>query len=103
MTLIGRPAKVVVRGEVVLVSLPPNGKQPSLPRDLPVPPEETAAPTIVYIAAKQWRKVEAALKDPKDRLIVEGYPALDGRLNALTIYALNISTTGLQRAKRANQ
>jgi hypothetical protein len=102
MTLIGRPARVVVKGDVVLVSMPPNEKQPPLPRDLPVPSAGTAMPTIVFIAAKQWQKVAESLKDPKDRLIVEGFPALDGRLKAMTVYAINTTTTALQRAKRAD-
>jgi hypothetical protein len=58
-------------------------------------------PTLVYVAARQWHKVEAALTDPTDRLIVEGYPVLDGRLQALTVYATNLTTVAWQRAKRA--
>jgi hypothetical protein len=100
LTLIGRPGRVVVKDEVVLISLPSLGKQPTLPRELPQPPTVSTS-AIVYVALKQWRPVEAALTDPKDRLIVEGFPALDGRLKALTVYATNLTTVALQRAKHA--
>jgi hypothetical protein len=100
LTLIGRPGRVIVKGEVALVSMPPTDKQPTLPRELPQPPA-ALVPTLVYVAARQWPKVEAALTEPTDRLIVEGYPVLDGRLKALTVYATNLTTVALQRAKRA--
>jgi hypothetical protein len=45
--------------------------------------------------------VEAALKDPTDRLIVEGYPSLDSRLKAMTIYATSLTTVAIQQGKRA--
>ncbi len=60
LTLIGRPGRVIQAGECVITTLQSSGKLPTLPKGLPAPP---AQPTtfVVYIAAKQWRKVEAAL------------------------------------------
>ena len=55
ITLIGRPGRIVEKGQVVLTSMQ-GAKAPSLPKGLPAPPAE-ATPYIVYIAAKQWRKV----------------------------------------------
>ena len=78
-------------------------KAPSLPKGLPAPPAELTT-TVVFIAAKQWRKVQPALAaDPTDRVIVEGYPALDKRIGGgtLCLYAQSVTTTGLQKAKFA--
>jgi hypothetical protein len=72
MTLIGRPGRVIEKGNVVLTSLP-SRKPPSLPKGLPQPPGKPTT-YVVYIALKQWRKVRDALKDPADCLIIEGYP-----------------------------
>jgi hypothetical protein len=70
---------------------------------LPPPPEE---PTVylAFIAKKQWKKVAAALEaDPEDRLIVEGYPAMDKKLGVVGVLAHSVTTTGLQAAKRRKE
>lgn len=74
-------------------------KLPTLPKGLPAPP---AQPTtfIVYVAAKQWRTVEAALADPRDVLIVEGVPMYDERLPGVALMAQSVTTKTLQATKR---
>ncbi len=71
ITVIGRPARVVERGDVAIVTLR-SEKVPSLPKGLPTP----AGPTdyAVLIARKQWLKVAQAAANPADLLIsiVEG-------------------------------
>jgi hypothetical protein len=102
LTLIGKPGKIIEKGEVVMTTLV-SPKAPSLPKGLPAPPTELTT-TVVFIAAKQWRKVQPALAaDPTDRVIVEGYPALDKRIGGgtLCLYAQSVTTTGLQKAKFA--
>jgi hypothetical protein len=102
LTLIGKPGKIIEKGEVVMTTLV-STKAPSLPKGLPAPPAELTT-TVVFIAAKQWRKVQPALQaDPTDRVIVEGYPALDKRIGGgtLCLYAQSVTTTGLQKAKFA--
>jgi hypothetical protein len=102
ITLLGRPGRVVIKGDVVLTSIPNARKVPPLPRGLPDPPPDQP-PYIVYVTAKQWRKVADAIKNPADILIVEGYPTFDQRLKALTVFATNITTKLLQRSKREGQ
>ena len=69
ITLIGRPGRIVEKGEVVLTSMQAS-KAPSLPKGLPpVPIDPTTY--VVFIAQKQWKKVAQAIKDPQDVLIVE--------------------------------
>ena len=102
ITLIGRPGRVVEKGEVVLTSIQQGEKVPSLPRGLPpVPPEPTVY--IVYIARKQWQKVAKSIKNPEDVLIVEGLPVLDKRLGTVAIFAQSVTTKLLQAAKREAQ
>jgi len=101
ITLIGRPGKIIEKENLVLTSMQSN-KAPALPKGLPSPPQEATA-YIIYIARKQWRKVVEALKDPDDALIVEGYPAFDRRLNAMSVFAQSVTTRQLQRVRREVQ
>ncbi len=73
MTVIGRPNQVVERQGVVILALR-STKAPTLPKGLPPLP---ATPTnyMIFIQQKQWTKVQAAMQQPDDALIVEGYPA----------------------------
>ncbi len=102
ITLEGRPGRVVEKGDVVLTTIQNKKAPPPLPKGLPQPPD---SPTtyVVYIARKQWRKVGRALKDPSDKLIIEGYPAFDARLKAMSVFAISTTTISLQRAKREAQ
>ncbi len=102
ITLIGRPGRIVEKGEVVLTSIKQGDKTPSLPRGLP-PVPETPTVYIVYIARKQWRKVAKAIKNPEDVLIVEGLPVLDKRLGTVAVFAQGVTTKLLQAAKREAQ
>ena len=102
LTVIGRPGKVVERGDVVLVGMR-SEKVPSLPKGVPVP---TSPQTdyMVLVGVKHWRKVEAALAaDPADKVIVEGYPTVRPEFAGITVYATSATTTGLRAGKRAAQ
>jgi len=44
---------------------------------------------------------DALEQDESDRLIIEGYPALDKKLGVVGVLAQSVTTTGLQAAKRA--
>ncbi len=75
LTVIGRPGKVVERGDVVLVAMR-SEKAPSLPKGVPAP---TSPQTdyMVLVGMKQWRKVaEALAADPADKVMMEGYPTV---------------------------
>ena len=56
---------------------------------------------MVYIVAKQWRKVAEALEDPDDSLIIEDVPVYDPQLPGLALLAQSVATKGLQAVKRA--
>lgn len=102
ITVIGRPGRVIEKGEVVITSMQ-NTKVPALPSGLPAPPAESTT-YLVYIAQKQWRKVKDSLnQNADDKLIIEGYPVLDKRIGqggALAVYAQSTTTKLLEQAKR---
>jgi len=91
---------MVQREGVVIVAVR-SGAMSSVPKGLPTP---GAARTryVVLIARKQWVKVAAALTDPADTLIAEGYPALEARFaGTITVYATRVTIKQLQAAGKA--
>jgi hypothetical protein len=100
ITVIGRPKQVRAQGDVVVIPLV-SERVPTVPKGLPLPAPGTAY--AVLVARKQWQKVAAALEDPADRLIAEGYPTLRPGFEGITVLATNVTTTGLQAAKRQAQ
>ncbi len=100
ITIVGRPGKVLDRGQVIVLSLRQD-TAPALPKGLPEP--ATGTRYALLIAAKQWAKIAAALDaDPEDALIAEGYPSLDPRFpQGITVHATSVTTKRTQAAKRA--
>lgn len=93
LTLIGRPGKLIEKGETLVTSLA-GGPPPALPDELPLPPAE---PTVylVFMTRQQWAPVAAALEaDPAERLVIEGYPALDKKLGVVGVLAQKVAATG---------
>ena len=102
ITLIGRPGPVTSSPTGHITTTLQSTRVPSLPKGVPAPPT-TPTQYTVYIAAKQWAKVGAALRNPEDVLIVEGFPAADPAHAGITVYATNVTTKVLQQAQRASQ
>jgi len=101
ITVIGRPGTAVEQGQAVVVALT-NEKVPDLPKGLPEPPAGTRY--TVFVARKPWTKVaEALTADAEDAAIIEGYAALDPRVEGIAVYATSATTKRLQAAKRATQ
>ncbi len=99
ITVIGRPGAAVEQGQAVAVALI-SEKVPDLPKGLPEPPADTRY--TVFVARKQWTKIaEALAADSEDAAIIEGYAALDPRVEGIAVYATGVTTKRLQGAKRA--
>ncbi len=99
ITVIGRPGTIVEQGQAVALALV-SEKVPDLPKGLPEPPVGTRY--TVFVARKPWAKVaEALAADPEDAAIIEGYAALDPRVDGIAVYATSATTKRLQAAKRA--
>jgi hypothetical protein len=100
MTLVGRPGKIIERNGFIETMME-STKVPALPKGLPTP-TDVATKYAVYISSKQWRKVEEAIKDPEDALIIEGFPGTNSELSAIAVFATNVTTKKLQAALRQN-
>ncbi len=99
LTLIGRPAKILKRDAFVAVTLA-SREPPALPKGLPELLSQEPTIYLVYIAAKQWRKVEEAIKEQEDKLIIEGYPYNDKKMGVIGVLTQSVTTVNLQRATR---
>ena len=96
--VIGRPGQAVKQGQAVALALV-SEKVPALPKGLPEPPAGTRY--TVFVARKPWAKVaEALTTDPENAAIIEGYAALDPRVEGIAVYATSATTKHLQAAKR---
>lgn len=99
LTLVGRPAKILKRDTFVAVTLA-SREPPALPKGLPELPVQEPTVYLVYIANKQWRKVEEAIQNPEDKLIIEGYPYNDKKMGVIGVLTQSVTTVNLQRVKR---
>lgn len=95
--LVGKPLKVIERKNITIVTLR-SGNPPTLPKGLPVPPD---VPTVflVFIGAKQWRKVKPYMEYEDDRLIIRGWPIFDKKLGAITVLAQSTTSTIMERER----
>ena len=102
ITLIGRPGKIESRKDVIITAMTHQAKNASLPKGLPTPPATETLYTV-YIASKQWRKVEEAITNPDDALIIEGTCTFDEAVKGMAVFATNVTTKGLEAEKRQKQ
>lgn len=102
MTLVGRPGKIKKMQDVTILVMEHTLKNAALPKGVPQPPQ---TPTLytVYIGMKQWKKVEEAIKNPEDVLVVEGQGAFDPQIQGMALFASNVTTKLLQQAQKAQQ
>ncbi len=97
--LIGRPGKIEMRQDLVITTMSHTLKSATFPKGIPPFPSQPTVYTV-YISLKQWQKVEAALADPDDALIVEGVGAFDPEIQAMAIYASKVTTKVLDAKRR---
>lgn len=102
-TVIGRPKQIKKLDACTLLVLGQKAP-PAMPKGLPPVPDTSKATIAVFVANKQWEKVEAALKeDPTDEAIIEGYPVNDPKNQLTGVWAQSCTSKNLQRAKREAQ
>jgi Phosphorylated adapter RNA export protein, RNA-binding domain len=101
LTLIGRPGKVEIRKDCVLLRM--QGKAPgNFPKGLPPVPKQAPLTWTVLVARRQWNRVQGSITtDQEDQLIIEGYPALQGTEHILL--AQSCVSVAMQRAQKAAQ
>lgn len=102
ITLMGRPTKVIDKGEYIKLSMVSAETPPALPKGVPTP-APLATTYIVCIASRQWREVVEALKDEADSLIIEGWPQVNREKGNVAVFAMSCTTKKLQQQKRSAQ
>ncbi|MFN8374707.1 MAG: phosphorylated adapter RNA export RNA-binding domain-containing protein [Anaerolineae bacterium] len=100
--LTGRPGRVQHYKDMIVTTMKGTGIPNQFPRGVPTPPS-TPTDYIVYISAKQWKKVSDAIKNPDDALIVEGYCAFDADAKAIGVYTTAITTRMTRIALKEQQ
>lgn len=102
VTLIGRPGKTEIQRNVTITVMKHEMGNASMPKGLPPLPKKPTLYTV-YIGSKQWRRVEVALRNPQDSLIIEGICAYDPGIQMMTIYTTHATTRALEHEKRQQQ
>ena len=102
VSLTGRPGQIEKRDELVITTMQHSPAAPDLPRGVPPLPDR-ALPLTLYISARQWRKVEAALAQPEEQLVVDGICAWDAELQLLAVHATRVSTRSAELLARARR
>lgn len=97
--LVGSPEHIQYQAEYVVFQLTETTPMPAVPNGVPRP-ELTPSTCTVYVAMKQWKRVEEAAVDPEDALIIEGVRAYNPESPRITLYATNITSKRLQAKKR---
>lgn len=102
VTLVGRPGRVENRKDMVITTMSYSITSATLPKGLPKPPDTPTLYTL-YIASKQWKRVEEAIQNPDDTLIVEGTAAYDPEIKSMAVFALHVTTKYLEQKRRDEQ
>jgi hypothetical protein len=100
ISVTGKPGNIIKKENIVMMAMQQT-KIPTLPNDLPNP-GDVATNYILYIAPKQWHKVDKAIKNPKDTFIVEGYPFFDKEKKVLAVFVTRATTKLLETSRRKN-
>jgi hypothetical protein len=101
ITLVGRPTQVSRTRSCVVVAMK-GSRPPSLPKGLPLAPDNSDFSYAVFIALKHWAKVAPLMaNDKNERLLVEGYPIFDPKRGVTVILAQNVRTINLVRRARS--
>jgi hypothetical protein len=97
ISMIGRPGEVERRQDLIITHMDYQANEPfSLPRGVPEPPTDPMT-YVVYISAKQWERVEKALENPEDEMLLDGMCAFDPEVNGMAVFATFVTTRNLQR------
>ena len=87
----GIPGHIEKRAEVVVVTLAAMPKRATLAPGMPTPPSKPAVLTL-YVAPKEWEKIEAAAADPSNLLRIEGICAYDPETKSMPVFATSVMT-----------
>lgn len=100
VTLVGRPEKVERRQQLVILQMRDEiAETIALPTGVPRP-DPAPMDYTVYVSFKHWDKVEEALENPKDEMMLDGFCAYDEETKGMAIFATYATTRKLHRKER---
>lgn len=102
VSLVGRPGALHIEGSSVMTVIEQRAvKAPPYPKG--VPPFDTVGLVtkyFVFLGLRHWQKVEKALENTDDMLIVEGSAIYDEQLGGISVLSTAVSTKVLESQKR---
>ncbi len=105
VTLTGRPGDLHIEGSSVMAVIRQQEvKAPPYPKGVPPFSSVTGVTDFyVFIGLRHWQKVEKALENEDDMLIVEGSVVYDPQLDGITILSTGVTTKILEQQKRQSK
>ena len=102
VTLSGRPGKLHISGSSVMTVIEQRQvKAPPYPKGVPhFDTIDGFTAYYVFMSLRHWKRVEKALEDESDLLIIEGSAVYDAQLQGVTILSTRVSTKNLDYQKR---
>lgn len=102
VTLSGRPGKLHIDGSSVMTVIEQRQvKAPPYPKGVPhFDTVDGVTAYYVFMSLRHWKRVEKALEDERDLLVIEGSAVYDGALEGITILSTRVSTKMLEFQKR---
>lgn len=102
VTLSGRPGKLRVNGSSVMTVLEQQQvKAPPYPKGVPhFDTIDGVTAYYVFMSLRHWKRVEKALEDESDLLVIEGSAVYDALLEGIAILSTRVSTKKLEYQKR---
>lgn len=100
ISLIGRPGQIERRQNLIVTTMRDEmGETLQVPSGVPHP-SAVVQDYTVYISSKQWERVEKAIENPKDELIVDGYCGYDEDAGGMAVFTTYVTTRNLLRKEK---
>jgi hypothetical protein len=100
VTMVGRPGKIERRQNLVIFTMQDSVKEETaLPRGVPHP-DPSPVDYTVYISANQWERVEDAIENPQDELMIDGVCKYDAETNMMAVFATYVTTRKLKKKEK---
>jgi len=100
VTMVGRPGKIERRQNLVIFTMQDSVKEETaLPRGVPHP-DPLPVDYTVYISANQWERVEDAIENPQDELMIDGVCKYDAETNMMAVFATYVTTRRLKKKEK---
>ena len=100
ITMVGRPGEIERRQNLVIFTMQDSVKEETaLPRGVPHP-DPAPVDYTVYISANQWERVEEAIENPQDELLIDGVCKFDGETKTMAVFATFVTTRKLKKKEK---